>query len=137
MTRYAAAMAVVALLAPHCDAQPVPVAPPGPGAATPPAPIVIPITSSKPPSGFYKSGGVLVGADGYYPFDTGHYLLGGFDGLTRYSGSFVMVPPGSFPSRRPRRSRATRGPSWPFPIRATVGDFSIGVRRIRSLGRRL
>ena len=101
MTQYAAAMAVVALLAPHCDAQPVPVAPPGPGAATPPAPIVIPITSAKPPSGFYKSGGVLVGADGYYPFDTGHYLLGGFDGLTRYSGSFVMVPPGAPVSSTP------------------------------------
>jgi hypothetical protein len=35
---------------------------------------------------------VLVGADGHYPFDTGAYLLGGFEGLARYYGSFVMVP---------------------------------------------
>jgi hypothetical protein len=64
-----------------------------PAPAPVPAPIVIPITSAKPPAGYYKSGGVLVGADGYYPFDTGAYLLGGFDGLTRYSGTYYMVAP--------------------------------------------
>jgi hypothetical protein len=100
MTRFATAAVLVSVLASRGDGQSVPISPPGPGAATPPTPLVIPITSAKPPSGFYKSGGVLVGADGYFPFDTGHYLLGGFDGLTRYSGTFVMVPPGysSMPS---------------------------------------
>jgi len=98
MTRFAIAAVLVTLHAACGKAQPVPVAPPGPGgvkAPAPlpaPAPIIIPVTSAKPPSGYYKSGGVLVGADGYYPFDTGAYLLGGFDGLTRYSGSFYMVP---------------------------------------------
>lgn len=112
MTRFIAAVVLVSLAAARGEAQPVPIAPPGPGArpvpvpVVPPgpgarlaptpvpmrAPIVIPVTSAKPPAGYYKSGGVLVGADGYYPFDTGPYLLGGFEGLTRYSGTYVMVP---------------------------------------------
>jgi hypothetical protein len=101
MTRFAIAAAIVTLSAACSEAQPVPLAPPGPGGgkapapAPTPAPIVIPVTSAKPPSGYYKSGGVLVGADGYYPFDTGHYLLGGFDGLTRSSGTYFMVPSGT------------------------------------------
>lgn len=119
MRRFIAALVLTALVAPRGDAQPVPVAPPGPGAkevpiappgpgakvipapAPVPAPIVIPVTTVKPPAGYYKSGGVLVGADGYYPFDTGPYLLGGFDGLTRYSGTFYMVSPGAAPPIEP------------------------------------
>jgi hypothetical protein len=93
MTRFATAAVLMALTASRGDAQPTPVAPPAPGVT--PAPIVIPITSAKPPAGYYKSGGVLVGADGYYPFDTGKYLLGGFDGLARYSGTYYMVSPGA------------------------------------------
>ena len=93
MTRFATAAVLMAFTAARGEAQTVPVAPPAPGVT--PAPIVIPITSAKPPSGYYKSGGILVGADGYYPFDTGQYLLGGFDGLARYSGTYVMVPPGA------------------------------------------
>lgn len=91
MARYAVSAVFLVLFAPLVSAQPLPSGPP-PGPA--PGPIIIPVTSAKPPYGYYKSGGVLVGADGYLPFDTGPYLLGGFDGLTRYSGSFVMVPPG-------------------------------------------
>ncbi|MFM8274692.1 MAG: hypothetical protein ACKODX_20505 [Gemmata sp.] len=44
---------------------------------------------------FYKSGGVAVGVYGYYPYDTGHWLLGGTDGLSRQHGSFTMVFPES------------------------------------------
>jgi hypothetical protein len=113
MRRFTAVVVIMVLVAARGDAQPVPLAPPGPGAkqvpvappgpgakvvpipAPVPAPIVIPVTSAKPPSGYYKSGGVLVGADGYYPFDTGPYLLGGFNGLTRYSGTYYMVAPGA------------------------------------------
>ena len=73
--------------------QPVPIRPPV--APPSPGPIVIPVTGAPPASGYYKSGGVLVGADGYLPFDTGAYLLGRYEGLTRYYGSFVMVPPGA------------------------------------------
>ena len=73
---------------PHpLEPPPVTVAP-----APKPEPIVIPVTAAKPPQGFYKSGGVLVGADGYYPFDTGDYLLGGTQGLARSTGFFYMVP---------------------------------------------
>jgi hypothetical protein len=36
---------------------------------------------------------VVVGVYGYYPYDTGHWLLGGTDGLTRQSGAFTMVYP--------------------------------------------
>ena len=112
MTRFTAAVVLVALGAARGEAQPAPIVPPGPGAkqsplpvvplgpgakmvpvpAPVPAPIVIPVTSARPPAGYYKSGGVLVGADGYYPFDTGAFLLGGFEGLARYHGTYVMVP---------------------------------------------
>jgi hypothetical protein len=110
MTRYVVATALLVSLAPAAGAQPVPINPP-PGTVSAPGPIVIPITSAKPPSGFYKSGGVLVGADGYYPFDTGPYLLGGYEGLTRYSGSFVMVPPGG-------AHAAPAGPELAAPVYA-------------------
>ena len=134
MRRILAAVVLMALVAARGDAQPVPIAPPGPGAkqapvappgpgakvvplpAPIPAPIVIPVTSAKPPSGFYKSGGVLVGADGYYPFDTGAYLLGGFDGLTRYSGTFYMVSPGA----------ATAPPIEPVPLHAAPPGHTRG-----------
>ena len=91
MRRFVISAALLICFVPVANAQP---APSGPPVGAPPQSIVIPVTSAKPPYGFYKSGGVLVGADGYLPFDTGPFLLGGYDGLTRYSGSFVMVPPG-------------------------------------------
>jgi hypothetical protein len=91
MTRFTLAAVLATITASTGTAQPTPITPPAPAAT--PTPIVIPVTSAKPPSGYYKSGGVLVGADGYYPFDTGNYLLGGFDGLARYSGTYYMVSP--------------------------------------------
>jgi hypothetical protein len=90
MARYVVPIILLVLFAPLASAQPIPS---GPALAPAPGPIIIPIPTVKPPYGYYKSGGVLVGADGYLPFDTGPYLLGGYEGLTRYSGSFVMVPP--------------------------------------------
>lgn len=93
MTRYVVAFVLLAFAAHAANAQPVlPVIPP----STPkPAPTVIEITGAKPAIGYYKSGGVIVGADGYYPFDTGAYLLGGYEGLARSTGTYVMVPQGS------------------------------------------
>jgi hypothetical protein len=80
-------------------AQPYPAGPGttpvGPAPVLGGAPITIQVLAGKPPVGFFKSGSVLVGENGYYPFDTGAYALGGYDGLTRQYGSFVMVPPGS------------------------------------------
>lgn len=80
----------------------------------PPAPIAVQPTVENPPVGapapnvfvppgtppgpaipFVKSGGVVVGVYGYYPYDTGNWLLGGTDGLTRQSGAFTMVYPES------------------------------------------
>lgn len=108
MKRYAIAVVLLALLGTFASAQvPPPIgkpqplpgtAPPGPGGPAPKpgtASIVIPVTAVKPPQGFYKSGGVLVGADGYFPFDTGDYLLGGTQGLTRSTGLFYMIPSAS------------------------------------------
>lgn len=46
----------------------------------------------------YKSGGQILGRDGIYPYDSGEYLLGGADGLTRYGGSFTMELPGGAPA---------------------------------------
>jgi hypothetical protein len=53
-------------------------------------------TTGNPGLGFYKSGNVLVGSNGYYPYDTGDYALAGFAGLARQSGFFTMVGPGGF-----------------------------------------
>jgi hypothetical protein len=71
-------------------AVPVPNPPPVPPAPTyvgPPGPAIP----------FQKSGGTLVGLYGYYPYDTGNYLLG--DGVvSRQAGFFTMVyPGGNFP----------------------------------------
>lgn len=96
-------------------AQPAPglgIGPPPPGIATypPPPPTAVPVPNPPPvppaptyvgPPGpavvFQKSGGTLVGLYGYYPFDTGNYLLG--DGVvSRQAGFFTMVyPGGNFP----------------------------------------
>jgi hypothetical protein len=42
-------------------------------------------------NGYYKSGGVFVGGNGSFPFDSGNILLGGTDGLARVSGSYQLV----------------------------------------------
>jgi hypothetical protein len=63
----------------------------GPAPGTLSGPMVGSIVN--PGLGFYKSGGVLVGSQGYYPYDTGAFLLGGTDGLARYTGFFAMVYP--------------------------------------------
>jgi hypothetical protein len=108
MARYAVPIVLLVLFAPLTSAQPIPSGPP---LAPAPGPVIIPIPTVKPPYGYYKSGGLLVGADGYLPFDTGPYLLGGYEGLTRYSGSFVMVPPG--PLSTPYGFEPTTTPIYP------------------------
>lgn len=97
MMRQTIAIVLLASLGETAGAQPPVIGgtqPPGPG-VNQPAPVIIQIPTSKPPVGYYKSGHVLVGADGYYPFDSGDYLLGGTDGLARFRGQFVMVPTGA------------------------------------------
>jgi len=114
MTRFAIAAAVAAALTPvltfapahGVGAQPPPTPQPVPQMALPVPPppamyhpdvFVPPGTPPGPAIPFHKSGGVVVGAYGFYPYDTGAWLLGGTDGLTRQSGSFTMVFPGAFP----------------------------------------
>jgi hypothetical protein len=47
------------------------------------------------PYGPYRQGGVLADGTPYLGFDSGEYLLGGFDGLIRHTGYFYMgYPPG-------------------------------------------
>ncbi|HEY1186068.1 MAG TPA: hypothetical protein VGE74_00365 [Gemmata sp.] len=62
-----------------------------------PAPNVFvpPGTPPGPAVPFVKSGGLVVGVYGYYPYDSGQWLLGGTDGLTRQSGAYTMVYPES------------------------------------------
>lgn len=66
-----------------------PVGAPAPNVFVPPG------TPPGPAIPFVKSGGLVVGVYGYYPYDTGNWLLGGTDGLTRQSGAFTMVYPES------------------------------------------
>jgi hypothetical protein len=109
MTRPALALALAALLASTSLAQqPVlqgPVVGSSPGGFGPPPSVphqVIlpgPTPTPGPPinttgsEGFYKSGGILVGRNGYFPYDTGAYLLGGTDGLARSLGFYRMEVP--------------------------------------------
>jgi hypothetical protein len=63
--------------------------------------------------GYYKSGGVLVGGNGYFPYDSGMYLLPGTDGLARSKGFYMMVPatgvgPDAPPGMSPSCGRAPR-----------------------------
>src|SRR5262245_6620558 len=96
MTRYATAALLIAALGVPASAQvqaPGGVVPPGTSVPLPsPNPLIVAVPVAKPPTGFYKSGQVLVGSNGLFPFETGAYLLGGTDGLTRYGGFFYMAP---------------------------------------------
>lgn len=99
MRRFVIAAVLAAALGPPAAAQPVPqmvppVPPPPPPAAYQPN-VNVPLGAPPGPAiPFHKSTGVVVGAYGLYPYDTGDWLLGGTDGLTRQSGSFTMVYPG-------------------------------------------
>jgi hypothetical protein len=57
------------------------------------APRLIQVPAGQPLVGYYKMDGLLVGADGRYPFDTGEYNLAGFAGNARIYGSFEVTPP--------------------------------------------
>jgi len=96
MTRYSIPALLLLSFTMPVGAQPYPASPGpmpvGPAPVLGGAPVTIQVLAGKPPVGFFKSGSVLVGENGYYPFDTGAYALGGYDGLTRQYGSFVMVP---------------------------------------------
>jgi hypothetical protein len=101
MTRFFLATVLVAALGPVAAAQqPPPVVPQQPvrvpdAPALPPVAVQLP--QSPPPFGppitYHKSGGILVGPYGIYPYDTGWWLLGDTQGQTRQSGSFTMVYP--------------------------------------------
>jgi len=109
MRQYLIATTLTALFCLPAAAQYPPpggMAPPA-GTAQPPRPVSGPLPGTLPAPmlgsivnpglGFYKSGGVLVGSQGYYPYDTGDMLLGGTEGLARFTGYFAMVyptPPG-------------------------------------------
>jgi hypothetical protein len=104
MTRFFLATALVAALGPVAAAQqPPPLALPAPPPAPPPLPptptppVAVQLPQSPPPFGpaipYHKSGGILVGPYGVYPYDTGWWLLGDTHGQTRQSGSFTMVYP--------------------------------------------
>jgi hypothetical protein len=100
MKRYAIAGVLLAAFGATAEAQlppppgPAPqpqVLPPGP----PPLNVVLPPPTIPPGPAipFIKSGNVVIGADGYYPYDTGMYLLAG-TGVDRYGGYFTMMFPG-------------------------------------------
>ncbi len=108
MKRFAIAAVLVAALGLSASAQP-PVYPPTtppplkpplgvaprvelpPVGAPAPNVFVPPGTPPGPAIPVYRSGGVVVGVYGYYPYDSGDWLLGGTDGLTRQRGAFTMV----------------------------------------------
>jgi hypothetical protein len=125
MRRFVIAAVLVAALGPAVGAQqPIPTQPPPKPQPVPAMPVpqlpelppvppppavyhpdvyVPPGARPGPAIPFHKSTGVVVGAYGFYPYDTGEWLLGGTDGLTRQSGSFTMVAPGVFPAAPARR----------------------------------
>ncbi len=103
MNRFLLAGAIVAAFgtcalaqAPVTPAQPV--APAIPNAGMPGSTILaVPgytLPNGNPGKGYYVSGGAVAGYNGYYPFDSGYYQLGGTDGLARVTGFYTMVYPG-------------------------------------------
>lgn len=90
MMRFAFAALLVATFGNFAVAQqPIPAQP------TPPVPFIQPPTNVPPgPAITYeKSGGVVFGANGFLPYDTGDWLLAGTQGVSRQSGYFSMVIP--------------------------------------------
>jgi hypothetical protein len=124
MRRFAIAAVLVAVFGSTAGAQPIPTVqpkpeptpvlemvppvPPPPPAVYQPNVFVPPGTRPGPAVPFHKSGGVVVGAYGFYPYDTGDWLLGGTEGLTRQSGSFTMVGPSVFPATRRKHALFNR-----------------------------
>ena len=94
MTRFFLAAALAAAFGAPADAQP-PTLPPVPPLPLPPAaPLYAPRPTApilNPPR--YTAWPVVVNGVRYYPFDSGEYALGGFDGLGRTQGYFAMGPP--------------------------------------------
>jgi len=119
MKRYVIAAVLLAAFGSAALAQ---APPPGGVVLPPPRPVAGPVMPGGPvapvgpyaqpnpwPNGYYKSGGVLVGADGNYPYDSGMYLLGGTD-TARVTGYFrmVMPPPGAGGAGYPGTSSGAR-----------------------------
>ena len=102
MTRFLLAAVLVAALGSAAGAQqPVPAPQPFP-------PVAVQLPLTPPPLGpaipFHKSGGLVVGVYGLYPYDTGYWLLGDTQGVTRQSGAFTMVYPDVVPAAPTGRS---------------------------------
>ncbi len=94
MKRFLLAAVMVAAFGSSAFAQP---GWPRPAPIPNPDPVPPPPTYSGPPGPaipIHKSGNVVVGMQGYYPYDTGLYLLAE-TGLSRQSGWFTMVVPGA------------------------------------------
>jgi hypothetical protein len=104
---------------------PSPQSPPQPIYPPPPSPGVIRVPSGQPMVGYYKMDALLVGADGFYPYDTGEYNLAGLQGNARSFGTFVITlpsPADADPHNTPAPYKSLRGlcqkygscPSGPF-----------------------
>ena len=78
-----------------------PLPPPPPPAVYQPDVYVRPGTPPGPAIPYHKSTGLVIGAYGFYPYDTGDWLLGGTQGVTRSRGSFTMVYPGAASTASP------------------------------------
>lgn len=72
MSRYALAAILVVAFSSQADAQ---------------------IVGGRPETGTYSARPVLLGGVPHYPYDTGEYALGGFGGLARFRGYFVIPSP--------------------------------------------
>jgi hypothetical protein len=97
MTRFALAAVLVAALGGAAGAQPTPPPNQNPDPIPNPNPVPpLPTYVGPPGPGvpIFKSGGTVVGTEGYFPYDTGNWLLGGVQPATRQSGWYTMVYPG-------------------------------------------
>jgi hypothetical protein len=100
MKRFVLATALVVVFGSAAFAQPlpnlIPVTMPPTAVPVPHPDPVPPIPTYAGPPGpaipYFKSGGRVVGTDGYYPYDTGLYLLAG-TAVSRQAGYFTMVFP--------------------------------------------
>ena len=113
MTRFLLAAVLVAALGTSVGAQlvsqptpqptpampePVQPIPPPPPALYQPDVYIPPGARPGPAIPYHKMGGTVAGAYGFYPYDSGDWLLAENFGTTRQSGSFTMMYPSVFPA---------------------------------------
>lgn len=104
MRRYAMAAFLITAISSQADAQ---------------------VVGGRPETGTYSARPIVVDGVRYYPYDTGDYALGGFAGLARFRGYFVILSPDGAPfgSESVGDGDANYGPRHRRSCTLRIGSF--------------